>query len=222
MEEAREARGILVEEGFSSCPEWSALADGSRPPRSEAAEPGEAAHRWQFHGAVIRDGHARDRLLARQWSRRGLVALIRSQSGRYAGRVFTVLPTSQSTTLSSAELRVLLLRRLQLPLPLSVRRCGCGGLLDPHGDHRAACSTCGVLRKRPKPLEKALARVCREAGARVAEDVLLRDLNLTGISARDGRQLEVVANGLPLWGGAQLAIDTTVFVGEECGCTCLI
>ena len=105
---------------------------------------------------------------------------------------------------------MLLLRRLQLPLPLSVRRCGCGGLLDPHGDHRAACSTCGVLRRRAKPLEKALARVCREAGARVAEDVLLRNLNLEGISARDGRQLEVVANGLPLWGGAQLAIDATM------------
>ena len=40
LQEARIARGILVDEGFSSCPEWSALAGGSRPPRSEEAEPG--------------------------------------------------------------------------------------------------------------------------------------------------------------------------------------
>jgi hypothetical protein len=59
-------------------------------------------------------------------------------------------------------------------------------------------------------MEKATARVCREAGARVAENALLRDMNLEGISARDGRQLEVVANGLPLWGGAQLAVDATL------------
>ncbi len=148
--------------------------------------------------------------MARNWSRRGAKALIRSQSGRCAGRVFTALPTSLSTTLSSAEMRVLILRRLQLPLPMSARRCSCGGLLDEYGDHRAACSTCGVLRRRGTPLEKAMARVCREAGARVAENVFLRDLNVGGISAWDGRQLEVVANGLPLWGGVQLAVDATL------------
>ena len=41
-------------------------------------------------------------------------------------------------------------------------------------------------------------------------DVLLQDMNLPGISARDNRQLEVVANGLPLWGGAQLGVDATL------------
>ena len=124
--------------------------------------------------------------------------------------MFTVLPTSACAALTSAELRVLLLRRLRLPLPIAGRYCRCGRPLDPYGDHRAACSTCGVLRVRAKPLEKALARVCREAGARVAENVLLQNMNLQGISARDGRQIEVVANGLPLWGGAQLAIDATL------------
>ena len=115
--------------------------------------------------------------------------------------MFTVLPTSQLTTIPSAELRVLLLRRLHLPIPLAARRCRCGPPLDQHGHHRAACSTCGVSRQRGKPLEKAAARVCREAGARVAENVLLQDMNIAGISSRDGRQIEVVANGLPLWGG---------------------
>ena len=124
--------------------------------------------------------------------------------------MFTVLPTSPLTTIPSGELRVLLLRRLHLPIPLAARCCQCRGLLDCRGHHRAACSTCGVLRRRGKPLEKAAARVCREAGARVAENVLLRNMNLAGISGHYGRQIEVVANGLPLWGGAQLAVDTTL------------
>jgi hypothetical protein len=37
----------------------------------------------------------------------------------------------------------------------------------------------------------------------------LRDLNLPGVGVSDGRRLEVVANGLPLYHGAQIAIDTT-------------
>ena len=59
-------------------------------------------------------------------------------------------------------------------------------------------------------MEKAAARVCREAGARVAESVRLQDMNVPGISGLDGREIEVVANGLRLWGGAQLAVDTTL------------
>ena len=43
-----------------------------------------------------------------------------------------------------------------------------------------------------------------------AEREWLRDLNLSGISARDTRQIEVVANGLPMWGGSQLALDATL------------
>ena len=47
-----------------------------------------------------------------------------------------------------------------------------------------------------------------KAGAAVATNVLVRDLNLQ--TARpDERRIEVIANGLPLWGGSQLAVDTT-------------
>ena len=62
---------------------------------------------------------------------------------------------------------------------------------------------------------KAWARVCREAGAHVAENVLLRNMNLQGVSARDGPQLEVVANGLPLWGGAQLFFTLVTAHAED-------
>ena len=49
----------------------------------------------------------------------------------------------------------------------------------------------------------------REAGAAVALNVLVRDLNVDPIR-QDDRRIEVIANGLPLWGGAQLAVDTTL------------
>ena len=58
-------------------------------------------------------------------------------------------------------------------------------------------------------MERAMARICREAGASVCTNVLLRDLN-THSSRTDERRIEVIANGLPLWNGSQLAIDTTL------------
>ena len=67
----------------------------------------------------------------------------------------------------------------------------------------------GVLGPRSVPLKHTTARICREAGARVAENVLLRDLNLDA-PVLDDRRLEVVANALPIWGGAQVAVDTTL------------
>ena len=54
-----------------------------------------------------------------------------------------------------------------------------------------------------------MARVCREAGSRVSTNVFLRDMNIDDAVA-DARQIEVVANGLPMWNGAQVAIDTTM------------
>ena len=55
-------------------------------------------------------------------------------------------------------------------------------------------------------MERAMARICREAGASVSTNILLRDLN-THSSRTDERRIEVIANGLPLWNGSQLAID---------------
>ena len=55
----------------------------------------------------------------------------------------------------------------------------------------------------------AAARVCREAGATVTLNILVRDLNVDA-TRTDDRHIEVIANGMPLWGGAQLAVDTTL------------
>ena len=52
--------------------------------------------------------------------------------------------------------------------------------------------------------------MCREAGARVSTNVLVRDLDLLPLQHADARQLEVVADVLPLCHGAQIAVDTTL------------
>ena len=92
------------------------------------------------------------------------------ESGPNASRPFTTIPYNQSTTYPSHLFRTLLLRRLRLPLPLSARQCRCRRALDLLGDHRAACPLpqAGILRSRGVALERAAARICREAGARVS------------------------------------------------------
>ena len=95
-------------------------------------------------------------------------AMVRSQSGPVASVPFTAMPTSRVTRIASDLFRVLLLRRLRSPLPLCVRSCRCGRLLDVLGHHRAACSTGGALGRRGFAVESAVAQICREGGARVS------------------------------------------------------
>ena len=118
-----------------------------------------------------------------------------------SGVPFTSFPTSTISRFESSVFRVLLLRRLWLLLPPSTRKCRCGRLLDVHGHHRAACAVVGVLVRRGFPVESAAARVCREAGARVSTNVMVRDLDILPLDGQDGRKLEVVADGLPLFHG---------------------
>ena len=97
----------------------------------------------------------------------------------------------------------------RLPLQLAPRACRCRARLDERGDHRSACATSGVLAARAPPLERAVARVCQEAGAHVVRNVRLANMNLD-VPVHDERRIEVVAKGLPLWHGAQLAVDATI------------
>ena len=124
-------------------------------------------------------------------------ALLLSQAGDHAGCFLTVLSTAPEFNVPDPHFRVAALRRLRVPLPFSERVCPCPGALDALGDHRAACARAGVL----GPLERTAARICRESGARVAENVLPRDLNLDA-PVLDERRLEVV----PIWGGVQVAV----------------
>ena len=85
--------------------------------------------------------------------------------------------------------RVVLLRRLRLPLPLSLHTCWCGRQIDKFGHHRASCARAGVLGRRGFALESATARVCREAGGRVTTNIMVRDLDLAEPRAADGRKM---------------------------------
>ena len=88
-------------------------------------------------------------------------------------------------------------------------RCECGTPLDTLGRHRAACGRSGRLRTRACPTERSSARVCREAGATVRFNTMLRYMNIN-VSADDHRSIEVLASGLPLHHGAQIAVDITL------------
>ena len=67
-----------------------------------------------------------------------------------------------------------------------------------------------MLGRRGFALESAAGRVCTEAGARVTTNQFVRDSDLGVPNANDNKRLEVVADGLPLFGGVQLAVDTTL------------
>ena len=58
-------------------------------------------------------------------------------------------------------------------------------------------------------VESAVEQICREAGARVSTNVMIRDLDIAG-SNTDAQRLEVVAEGLSIFGGVQLALDATL------------
>ena len=83
-------------------------------------------------------------------------------------------------------------------------------LICPNGHHRAACARTGVPGRRGFALESAAARICREAGGRLRTIFFVRDMDLPTATLEDARRLEVVVDGLPLHGGAQLAVDTTL------------
>ena len=208
-EAASSARELVGAWGFE--PSWRALAAGERPPdrEPEEFEPGTVMRGWQHEAASRVERRHRDEELFPGMNDASR-ALIRSQAGPGAGMALSTSPLCLHTRFDSQVFRVILLRRLQLPLPLTARNCRCGHHLDVFGHHRAACARAGVLSRRGHALESAIARVCREAGGRVTTNVLLRDLDLEIADRADERRPEVAVDGLPLFGGAQLAIDATI------------
>ena len=209
LREASTCAARLAEAG-AHVPAWAALSEGARPapPDAEHREPGVFQHGWQFLAARTLDH--RCRLQLEPQLSRSERAHLRSQSGPGAGAALMAVPSNPLMRMDPSVFRVLLLRRLRLALPLAPGSCRCRHFLDPLGDHRAACSTAGVLARRGYPLESAAARVCREARGRVRRDAFVRDMNVFPAAPRDGRRIEVVVDGLPLFHGAQLAVDTTL------------
>ena len=178
-------------------PTWDALVAGATLDHVHATPVEEpCVHRgWQQHVSnTIEKVFQTEALWPSLDTNEGALAL--SQSGPLAAVPLHCLPTSHATRLDSEIFRTLLLRRLRLPLPLNARVCRCGRLLDCLGHHRSACAVSGALGRRGFEVEVAVARICREGGARVSTNVLVRDLDLSQVPGVDGRRLEVVAEGL--------------------------
>ena len=53
-------------------------------------------------------------------------------------------------------------------------------------------------------------KICREVGGRVATNLFVRDFDVNVPNLMDNRLLKVVADGLPLFAGTQLAVGATL------------
>ena len=205
-----ESRERLLDAGFRA-PMWRDFTGDHlpRPGRGnlDDAEPGSRLGWQQVSSMTLEECYVRNGLWPRLSPQSR--ALFRSQGGPLVSVPYTCFPIAPHCRFDPQPFRVLLLRRLWLPLPSTSRNCRCGLPLDSRGHHRAACAVAGVLGQRGFTLESAAARVCREAGAKVSLDVRVQDMDLARPDALDNRRLEVVADGLPLFQGAQLAVDTT-------------
>ena len=116
-------------------PEWAALCSGAVavPPAPDRTD-----DPWPFRGW--------QRVAARACDERAYETHLADLApGQFASRALNVLPTRDDVAIPSAQFRVLLLRRLRLPLPLAPRRCSCHGVLDRSATtappvRRRACS----------------------------------------------------------------------------------
>ena len=187
-------------------PSWDTLIGHNGPPPADPEPVGPQHRGWQQPAAKATHEACRAEVYSHLPP--ASQALLDSQSGPYASRAFTSIPYTAESTYSSEHFRLLMLRRLRLPLPLSTRTCRCRRTLDTLGDHRSACAQSGLLRSRGGPLERAAARICREAGARVTTNTRVADLNIPNVQTLDDRRIEVIANGLPLWGGVPKSQST--------------
>ena len=104
-------------------------------------------HGWQKEtSSKVHKNHSEKGGLATVDRRRASIGQVSKWT--LASVPFTSFPVCRVTRVGTQPFRVLLFRRLRLPLPLSVHSCSCGRRLDVLGDHRAACGTAGVLGRR--------------------------------------------------------------------------
>ena len=89
LAELHEAATVFDQQGFWWRPSWTELLQGKRPDSSEARDPGELQHGWQYWASSVCDSSFRKTtmLTNRPASRR---AHLRSYSGRNAGVAFSL------------------------------------------------------------------------------------------------------------------------------------
>ena len=137
-------------------------------------------------------------------------ALLHSQAGPFASRAFTTIPYTTEFEYPSHLFRILLLRRLRLHLPLCARCCRCRRPVN-----LPATTAQHVLSQQSYEPEEALWKGQQHgfAGKEELESPQIHGPRITihhTLSRVDDRRIEVIGNGLPMWGGNQLAVDTTL------------
>ena len=121
------------------------------------------------------------------------------------------LPTDKALIFESHLFLLAVRLRLLLPVPSGSAFCTCGAQLDEWGIHLLACMQTGRISRRAKLHEQAVWQILREAGASSQFRPFLRDLSVVpGIGAADARKLDVVASGLPVYGGRTIVVDATL------------
>ena len=194
-------------EGVVGRPGWNSIRVGIRPEGDIHSEPGEWPHGWQYCASSSSEHHFRKNVVLNQ-SCAAEQAHVRSHSGPGASDVLCGCPSKPDFRIEAGLFRTIILERVRLPLQVAEVLCECGVPLGSRGRHRAACSRSGRLKTRALAPERTL-RVCREAGATVRYNAKLRNMDLA-VSANDDRAIEVLATSLPLYFGAQLAVDITL------------
>ena len=106
-------------------------------------------------------------------------ARLRSQSGAHAGDHITALPTCAYTVVNPMRMNGMLRRRARLPLATGSRHCRAlrcqqtgASLLDSFGDHGAACTRTGELKRRGSAVERAWRPLWEEAPVQASEHPL--------------------------------------------------
>ena len=129
----REWKDVVVDAGLD-VPSWNDLSL-PRPVEEAELEPNQPKFGWQQQASRMEKKFVSDHI----WSRfdNAQRALMRSQCGPLASASLTALPTSKATRIDPQPFRLVLCRRLHLPLSLSHRTCRCGRLLDQFGHHRS-------------------------------------------------------------------------------------
>ena len=183
---------------------------GAEPPQPDHSEDFETSRGWQWHACSARESFFAERVL-KPISDEPQRAMVLSQ-GASGGAWLKAIPSETVFAMQTLRFHVALRRRLRWPLPLAAHRCrgrACGAQQDDYGDHAASCNVSGLLKARSRPIEKVWARVLREGRARVRENVALRDAGIP-VGPRDGRNIEIVATGLPVEHGIPMAVDATM------------
>ena len=192
-------------------PTWLELTHGARPPSLPAdSDPSDWRTGWQHEAASRVEPHHRANVIFPGADERER-ALLRSQSGPLARVLFSTVHKNYDTRLEPALVQGFIAPPSP---PASLSHSSPVSMWPPTGLFWPPSRNVRPgrwLARRGFAVEIAAAKVCREAGARVSSNIMVRYLDLPAPrQAFDGRRLEVVAQGLPIFGSMQLAIDTTL------------